>query len=88
MALAAAGGVAHAAFFAIFALRVIGRGGIGSVAWVLLALLAAIGLGSNFIGYYLVKHGAGTRARKWGYMAIALSSFLAGILLGIATWTA
>lgn len=87
MALAAAGGVAHMAFFTLFALRVIGRWGVESILWVVLALLAALGLGANFVGYYLVKHGGRSRAKKWGYTSIAASSFLAGILLAVATWT-
>lgn len=85
MALAAAGGIAHAAFFTIFALRVIGREGFGTVGYVVLALLAALGVGLNFVGYWLVRT---SRARRWGYMMIAASTGLAGLLLAIASWTA
>jgi hypothetical protein len=87
MALAAAGGIAHAAFFAMFAWRVIGRDGFGVVAWVILALVALLGLGFNFVGYWLVKRGA-PRLRRWGYLSIAASTLLASVLLGIASWTA
>ena len=85
MALAAAGGVAHAAFFMLFALRVIGREGVGTVGWCILAALAGIGLGLNFTGYWLIKRGDKV-PRRWGYMAIAASTALAGILLGVASW--
>ena len=86
-ALATACGVAHATFFGIFAWRVIGRSGFGVVAWIALAVLALVGLGCNFVGYYLIKHGGRSPARLWGYWAIALSSALAGVLLAIASWT-
>ena len=86
MALAAAGGVAHAAFFALFAWRVIGRDGFGTVAWIVLALVALAGLALNFVGYWLIKRGDGP-LRRWGFMAVAASTGLAGILLAIASWT-
>jgi hypothetical protein len=86
-ALATACGIAHATFFGMFAWRVIGRDGIGVVAWVALAAVALLGLGVNFVGYYLIKHGGRSPARKWGYWGIALSSALAGALLAIASWT-
>lgn len=86
--LAAACGLAHVSFFTLFAWRVIGRAGFGSVAWALLALLALLGLGANAIGYYLIKHGGRTPARKWGYWAIASSTGIAGVLLAIAAVTA
>jgi hypothetical protein len=86
-ALATACGVAHATFFGIFAWRVIGRDGIGTFAWMALAATALLGLGVNFIGYYLIKNGGRSPARRWGYWAIAASSALAGVLLGIASMT-
>jgi hypothetical protein len=86
MALAAAGGVAHGAFFAMFAWRVIGREGFGTIGWVVLALVALIGLALNFAGYWLIKRGDGP-LRRWGFMAIAASTALAGGLLAIAAWT-
>ena len=55
MALAAAGGVAHAAFFTLFAWRVIGRDGFGTIGWAVLALFALIGMGLNFAGFWLVR---------------------------------
>lgn len=84
-ALATAGGVAHAAFFTLFALRVIGRDGIGTVGWAILALLALAGLGLSFVGFWLVRM---SRAKRIGYLAIATSTALAGGLLAIASSTA
>jgi hypothetical protein len=86
MALAAAGGVAHAAFFALFGWRVIGREGIGVVGWAVLALTALVGLVLNFVGYWLIKRGQGP-LRRWGFMAVAASTALAGVLLAIASFT-
>jgi hypothetical protein len=86
--LAAACAVAHVSFFTLFAWRIIGRGGMGSIAWALLALGALLGLGCNAVGYYLIKKGGGTPARKWGYWAIAASTGIAGVLLAIAAVTA
>lgn len=86
--LAAACAIAHVSFFTLFAWRIIGRGGMGSVAWALLALSSLVGLACNAIGYYLIKNGGGTPARKWGYWAIAASTGIAGVLLAIAAVTA
>jgi len=86
--LAAACALAHVSFFTIFAWRVIGRAGMGSIAWALLALASLLGLGCNAVGYYLIKNGGGTPARKWGYWAIATSTGIAGVLLAIAAVTA
>ncbi len=86
--LAAACALAHVSFFTIFAWRVIGRAGMGSVAWALLAFAALLGLGCNAVGYYLIKNGGQTPARKWGYWAIAMSTGIAGVLLAIAAVTA
>lgn len=88
MTLAAACGLAHVSFFTLFAWRVIGRAGFGSVAWALLALMSLLGLGANAAGYYLIKHGGRTPARKWGYWMIAASTATAGVLLAIASLTA
>ena len=85
--LAAACALAHVSFFTIFAWRVIGRAGMGSIAWALLALVALVGLGCNAVGYYLIKNGGRTPARKWGYWAISTSTALAGALLAIAAVT-
>ena len=86
--LAAACTIAHVSFFTLFAWRVIGRAGMGSLAWALLALCALLGLGCNAVGYYLIRNGGRTPARKWGYWAIATSTGLAGVLLAIAAVTA
>lgn len=88
MALAAAGGAAHAAFFTLFAWRVIGRDGIGTVGYVLLALLAAAGVALDFVGYWLIRYSGRSRARRLGYLAVSASTALAGGLLAIASWTA
>ena len=88
MALAAAGGVAHAAFFTLFAWRVIGRGGIGAVGYVVLALLALAGIVLNFVGYWLIRTGGRPRTRRLGYLAVSASTALAGVLLAVASWTA
>ena len=82
--LAAACAVVHVSFFTLFAWRIIGRGGMGSIAWALLALAALLGLGCNAAGYFLISKGA----RKWGLWAIATSTGLAGVLLAIAAVTA
>ena len=82
--LAAACAVAHVSFFTLFAWRIIGRGGMGSIAWALLALAAGIGFGCNAAGYYLISKGA----RKYGLWAIAFSTGVAGLLLAIAAGTA
>jgi hypothetical protein len=82
--LAAACAVAHVSFFTLFAWRIIGRGGMGSIAWALLALGALLGLGCNAVGYYLISKGA----RKYGLWAIAASTGIAGVLLAIAATTA
>jgi hypothetical protein len=86
MALAAATGVAHAAFFALFAWRVIGRDGFGVVGWAVLAFFALLGLGLNFVGYWLIKRGEGM-LRRWGFVAVGASTVLAGVLLSIAAFT-
>src|SRR5262245_37582872 len=86
MALAAACGVAHAAFFVLFAWRVIGRDGFGVIGWLILAICALAGLALNVVGYWLIKRGEGS-LRRWGFMAVAASTALAGVLLGIASWT-
>lgn len=86
--LAAACALAHVSFFTIFAWRVIGRAGMGSFAWALLALSALLGLAFNAVGYYLIKNGGKTPARKWGYWSIATSTGIAGVLLAIAAVTA
>ena len=83
--LAAACALAHVSFFTLFAYRVIGRAGFGSVGWAICAFVALLGLGCNAAGYYLLKHGAGTPAAKYGYYAISASTAIAGGLLTVAT---
>jgi hypothetical protein len=88
MTLAAAGGAAHVAFFTLFGWRIIGRDGFGTVGYALLALVALVGIGLNFLGYWLIRRGHKSSLRKWGFMAVALSTGLAGALLAVASWTA
>lgn len=83
MALATACGIAHAAFFTLFVWRVIGRDGVGSVGWAILALFAALGMGLDFVGFWLLRV---RRGKKLGYLGIAASTAIAGVLLAIATY--
>jgi hypothetical protein len=85
-ALATAGGIAHVAFFSLFAFRVVTSGVMGKAANVLFAVLALIGLGAEFVGYSLIRYGGKTKARKLGFYAIALSTALAAVLLAAASW--
>lgn len=87
MALAAASGVAHLAFFTLFAWRVIGHAGFGSVGYAVLALVSLLGLGMNAAGYYLIKHGGRSGAKRLGYYAISASTATAGGLLAVASFT-
>lgn len=89
-ALASAGAVAHGAFFVLFAWRVATAGVfgvLGRFGYMALALGALIGLVSNLVGWSLVRHGGRIRAQKYGLMAIALSTGLAAVLLGFASFT-
>ena len=85
-ALATAGGVAHVAFFTLFAFRVFTSGPIGKVMNIVFAVVALVGLGAEFVGWSLLKFGGKTRARKLGMWAIALSTALAAVLLVAASW--
>lgn len=87
-ALATAGGIAHVAFFSLFAFRVVTASPMGKVANIVFATLAIIGLGTEFVGYSLIRYGGRTAARKYGYYAIALSTALAAVLLAAASWAA
>lgn len=80
-ALATAGGVAHAAFFMLFIYRVFGT----SWLYLLLAALALFGMGANFVGFMLIKHGGKAAARKYGMWCIAASTFDAAALLVLAS---
>jgi hypothetical protein len=86
-ALATAGGVAHVAFFSLFAFRVVSSGLAGKALNLLFAALALVGLASEVVGYSLIRYGGKTRVRKYGLYAIALSTGLAAILLAAASWT-
>jgi hypothetical protein len=86
-ALATAGGVAHVAFFSLFAFRVVSSGAAGKVMNLVFALLAVVGLVSEFVGYSLIRYGGKTAVRKYGFYAIALSTALAAVLLAAASWT-
>jgi hypothetical protein len=86
-ALAAADGVAHVAFFWMFAWRVLTSGPIGKSVSIVFALLAALGLVADVLGWMLVKHGGRTKAGKLGLWSIAASTVLAALLLVLASWT-
>ena len=87
-ALATAGGIAHVAFFSLFAFRVVTSSPLGKMANIVFAVLALLGLAAEFVGYSLIRYGGKTPARKWGYYAIALSTALAAVLLAAASWAA
>ena len=85
-ALATAGGIAHVAFFTLFAFRVVTTSPLSKVANIVFAVLAMLGLAAEFVGYSLIRYGGKTRVRKYGYYAIALSTGLAALLLAAASW--
>ncbi len=85
-ALATAGGIAHVAFFSLFAFRVVTSSPLGKATNFVFAALALVGLATEFVGYSLIRYGGRTPARKWGYYAIALSTALAAVLLAAANW--
>ncbi len=80
-ALATAGAVAHAAFFMLFIYRVFGT----SWLYLVLAALALFGMGANFVGFMLIKHGGKAAARKYGMWCIAASTADAALLLVLAS---
>lgn len=88
-ALAAAGAVAHGAFFLLFAWRIVAASGLfggtfGRAGQMVLAAAALIGLVADFVGWSLVKHGGRLGARKYGLFAIAASTGIAAVLLAFA----
>lgn len=85
-ALATADGVAHIAFFSMFAWRVISGNGF-RIIQAAFALLALFGLASGVLGWSLVRHGGRSKARTLGLYAISASTGLATILLMVASWT-
>ncbi len=85
-ALATAGGIAHVAFFSLFAFRVVTSSPLGKAANIVFAVLALVGLATEFVGYSLIRYGGRTPARKYGYYAIAVSTGLAAVLLAAASW--
>jgi hypothetical protein len=84
-ALATAGGIAHVAFFSLFAFRVVTSSPLSKVANIVFAVLALLGLAAEFVGYSLIRYGGKTRVRKYGFYAIALSTGLAALLLAAAS---
>lgn len=86
-ALATADGIAHLAFFGMFAWRILTSGPIGKSLAIVFALLAALGLVADVVGWMLVTHGGRTPAGKVGLWAIALSTALASVLLVVASWS-
>ena len=87
-ALATAGGVAHVAFFSLFAFRVVTSSALGKVTNLVFAGLALLGLAAEFVGYSLIRYGGKTRVRRYGFYALALSTALAAVLLAAASWGA
>lgn len=85
-ALATADGIAHFAFFWMFAWRVFTAGPIGKPLAVVFAILSGIGFAGGIIGWMLVKHGGRTPAGKVGLWAIAFSTGLAAFLLLVGSW--
>jgi len=86
-ALATADGVAHFAFFWMFAWRVLTAGPVGKTFALVFAVLALLGLVADVVGWMLVKHGGRTPAGKVGLWSIALSTALAAVLLVAGSWT-
>lgn len=87
IALATAGGVAHGAFFMLFAWRAIAGGFLMKWFNVAFAVCAAIGIVLNFVGWALLRNGALRPVKKIGVTTIAVSTGLAAILLAVASWT-
>jgi hypothetical protein len=84
--LAAADGVAHIAFFMMFAWRTVAGSGF-RVVQATLALVAMIGIASGTVGWALIRTGGQGKMRKLGMSAVALSTTLAGFLLMMASWS-
>ena len=83
-ALAAADGVAHIAFFAMFAWRMVMGTGFRIIQafWAFLALL---GMGSGAVGWALMRGNARGKLHRLGSSAVALSTALAAFLLVVAS---
>jgi hypothetical protein len=86
-ALAAANGVAHAAFLALFGWRFMVSGPVGKITGMVFAILAILGLASDAVGWAMVKHGGKTKIGRMGLWGVALSTALAAVLLFAASWT-
>ncbi len=86
-ALATAGGVAHVAFFWMFAYRIVASGFLGRPVAIVATVLAALGLVADVVGWMLVKHGGRTPAARLGMWSIAASTALAALLLMLGSWT-
>ncbi|MGH7281141.1 MAG: hypothetical protein ACRELY_06440 [Polyangiaceae bacterium] len=83
-ALAAADGVAHIAFFAMFAWRTVMGSGF-RVIQALWAFLALLGMGSGAVGWALMRGPNRGPTRRVGSSALALSTALAAFLLMVAS---
>ena len=79
-ALATADGIAHIAFFSVFAYRMISGNGFRIVQG-LLALLSLVGVAAGIVGWALARHGGKGKAYTMGLWCIATSTTLAGVLL-------
>lgn len=84
-ALAAADGVAHIAFFAMFSWRTVAGSGL-RIVQALLALVALVGMVSGVIGWGLMRGHPRGKMRKVGTSAVALSTTLAAFLLMAASY--
>ncbi len=83
-ALAAADGVAHIAFFAMFAWRTVVGSGF-RVIQALWAFLALLGMGASAVGWALMRGNARGKLHRLGSSAVATSTALAAFLLMVAS---
>lgn len=79
-ALGSASTLAHSAFAALYAWRMLSGHGFRIVS-LFLAILAISGGVLSFVGGSLVRHGGRTKARSIGVWMVALSAMLASTLL-------
>jgi hypothetical protein len=86
-ALAAADGVAHVAFFGLFAWRTFAKDGFGKLPSLVFAGLSLVGLVCGAVGWMLAKSGGRGKVGKIGFWAIAASTAIAAFLLCAASWT-
>lgn len=83
-ALAAADGVAHIAFFAMFAWRTVTGNGF-RIVQAFFALLSVVGIASGTVGWALMRGHSRGKLRRLGTAAVSLSTALAAFLLVVAS---